>query len=95
MTVLTDPIKSISIQMLEENEKAADFQVEYPELWFMLDETFRREWYATEAVRTLLERFSGGGRDVKLAEVIRGVCAFLENAGLSLRDTMEKIVCIR
>ena len=44
--------------MPAENEKVtADFQVEYPELGFMLDETQHGHGYATEAVGALLRSF--------------------------------------
>jgi len=56
--------------MPEENEKATDFQVEYPELGFTLDETFHGKGYATEALGALLERFWEGARD----RVRGGVC---------------------
>jgi RimJ/RimL family protein N-acetyltransferase len=52
-----EPIGSLAIRLPVESEKAPDFQVSYPELGFMLDETFHGEGYATEAVRALLESF--------------------------------------
>ena len=59
----TEPIGSMAIRLPAENEKTlaatADsaFQVDYPELGFMLDETVHGHGYATEAVRALLESF--------------------------------------
>jgi RimJ/RimL family protein N-acetyltransferase len=53
----TQPIGSIGIRVPCENDKATDFQVQYPELGFMFDESFHGRGYATEAVRALLERF--------------------------------------
>ena len=57
-----EPIGSMAIRLPAENEKtlaAADsaFQVDYPELGFMLAETAHGHGYATEAVGALLERF--------------------------------------
>lgn len=59
---LTNPIEP------EENEKATDFQVEYPELGFMLDETFHGKGYATEVLGAVLERFWQGARDAEFVE---------------------------
>lgn len=57
MITTREPVGSIGLRLPSENEQATEFQVQYPELGFMLDESFHGKGYATEAVRALLERF--------------------------------------